>query len=132
MHDSHRVCIFLMPPQAGHLLRAVTSLSALPAICRCLFFMCDVLLLGTARRMPSQMSPSSEGSDWMAAGTPARAEIEGKRGWLNEIWWLRRAAERRGEAMALVEAEAEAKRRGSSEGPVEATRSCWTAAIAIV
>jgi hypothetical protein len=72
------VCIFFVPPQAGHLLRFVRSFKALPAICLCLFFMCEVFFLGTALRMPSHMSPSNEGMLEMAAGIAiARAGIEG-------------------------------------------------------
>lgn len=74
------MCIFLVPPQAGHLLRFVTSLSALPAICLCLFFMCEVFDLGTALRMPSQMSPRIDGIVCIAEGIViASAGIKGSR-----------------------------------------------------
>ena len=33
---------------------------SLPAICRCLFFMCEVFFLGTARSTDSHISPSHE------------------------------------------------------------------------
>lgn len=46
-------------PQAEHLLRAVTSFNAFPAICRCLFFICDVFFFGTARRTDSTALLSS-------------------------------------------------------------------------
>ena len=38
----------------------LTFFNALPAICRCLFFMCDVFFFGTARRMPSHISRKIE------------------------------------------------------------------------
>jgi hypothetical protein len=60
---SQRWCILLVPPQTGHLHRLLTSLSALPAICRCLFLECDVFFLGTAFKMPSQMPSRIPGRD---------------------------------------------------------------------
>ena len=81
MQVRHNVCIFLVLPHEGHLLRFVTSFRALPAICLCRFFICDVFFFGTAFRMPSHISSSSEGMFWMAAGiaTPS-AGIEGNSG----------------------------------------------------
>lgn len=63
MQCSHRWCIFLTPPHTGHLHNDVTSLSAFPAICLCLFFECDVFFFGTALRIPSQIPSSSDGMD---------------------------------------------------------------------
>jgi hypothetical protein len=68
MQCGHNVCIFLVDPQAGHLLRLLTSFSAFPANSLCLFFMCDVLLFGTAFKMPSQISPKMPGIVCRAAG----------------------------------------------------------------
>lgn len=53
----------LTPPQAGHLQSALTSFNALPAICLCLFFMCEVFFLGTALSIDSQIPSRSDGSD---------------------------------------------------------------------
>ena len=39
----------------------LTSLSALPASCRCRLFMCEVFFLGTALSTPSQMSDNRPG-----------------------------------------------------------------------
>ena len=50
-----------MAPHPGHLHRLLTSLSALPAICLCLLREWEVLFFGTARRRPSQISPSRPG-----------------------------------------------------------------------
>jgi hypothetical protein len=44
------------------------SLSALPAICLCLFFMCDVFFFGTARSIDSHMSARMEGIEAMLPG----------------------------------------------------------------
>lgn len=80
MQVGHRVCIFLVLPQAGHLFRFVTSFKALPAICLCLFFICEVFFLGTAFSMPSHMSPNIEGMFWITAGIAMANEgIEGSR-----------------------------------------------------
>ena len=78
MHVGQSVCIFLVLPHAGHLFRLVTSFRALPAICLCRFFICDVFFFGTAFSMPSHISWSSEGMFWIAEGiaTPT-AGIEG-------------------------------------------------------
>lgn len=54
-------------PQPGHLTTSVTSFNALPAICLCLFFMCDVLFLGTARSIDSQMPDRMPETPAMAA-----------------------------------------------------------------
>ena len=60
----------------------MTSFNAFPAICLCLFFMCDVFFFGTALRTDSHISSSNEGIDgrlsWKEAGI-ARTN-EGKRG----------------------------------------------------
>lgn len=63
MHVSQRWCILLVPPHTGHLHRLLTSLSAFPAICLCLFLECDVFFLGTAFKMPSQIPSSMSGMD---------------------------------------------------------------------
>ena len=77
-----RWCIRLISPQAGHLHRELTSFNALPAICLCLFFMCDVFFLGTAFRIDSQMSSRMDGIDgrpsWKPTGTASVSD--GKRG----------------------------------------------------
>lgn len=75
MQSEHKVCIFFTPPQAGHLFNDVTSFRAFPAICRCLFFMCDVFFLGTARSIPSHMSPSRDGIFEMAAGMAIASSV---------------------------------------------------------
>lgn len=41
----------------------VTSLSAFPAICLCLFLECDVFFFGTALRIPSHIPSSNDGMD---------------------------------------------------------------------
>ena len=85
----HRWCILLISPQAGHLHREFTSFNALPAICLCLFFMCDVFFLGTALRIDSQMSSRIDGIDgrpsWKPTGT-ARVR-DGKSGSENWRTW---------------------------------------------
>ncbi|KAI0440953.1 hypothetical protein F4803DRAFT_442964 [Xylaria telfairii] len=124
VHAEHNVCIFLGPPHAGHLLRFVTSFKALPAICLCLFFMCDVFFLGTALRMPSHMSPSNEGMLEIAAGIAmAREGIEGNGGCC--ICCEDRIADLKGEPNAGDES------RGKSIEKAEAIRSCCRAAIVI-
>ena len=69
-------------PQAGHLHRELTSFNALPAICLCLFFMCDVFFLGTAFRIDSQISSRMDGIDgrlsWKPTGTASVSD--GRRG----------------------------------------------------
>lgn len=78
-HLGHKVCIFFMPPQVGHLFRFVTSFRALPAICLCLFFMCEVFDFGTALSIPSHMSPKIEGIPATMLGIAIASEgIEGK------------------------------------------------------
>lgn len=64
-------CARFVVPQAGHLLRCVTSLSAFPARNRCLFFMCDVFFLGTARSIESQRPVKIFGSLKVKAGKAA-------------------------------------------------------------
>jgi hypothetical protein len=72
----------LISPQAGHLHKEFTSFNALPAICLCLFFICDVFFLGTALRIDSQISSRMDGNDgrlsWKPTGT-ARVR-DGNRG----------------------------------------------------
>lgn len=63
IHDSQRWCILLVPPQTEHLHKLLTSLSALPAICLCLFLACDVFFFGTAFKMPSQIPSSMSGME---------------------------------------------------------------------
>lgn len=65
----HSICALFVRPQPEHVLSAVTSLSALPAICLCLFFMCDVFFFGTARNTDSQMSDTSDGIGMTIAGS---------------------------------------------------------------
>lgn len=60
-HVGHRTCDLFGSPQPGHLLKLFTSFNALPAICRCRFFMCEVFFLGTARRTDSQRPAKNEG-----------------------------------------------------------------------
>ncbi|OAA57450.1 hypothetical protein SPI_07109 [Niveomyces insectorum RCEF 264] len=78
MQYGQRWCIRFTRPQAGHLHNELTSFSALPAICRCRFFMCEVFFLGTARRIDSQMSPSNDGNDGSNDGH--ESEMAGRRG----------------------------------------------------
>ena len=84
-----RWCIRLTSPQAGHLHRELTSLNALPAICLCLFFMCDVFFLGTAFRIDSQISSRMDGIDgrpsWKPTGTASVSD--GKRGSESRRTW---------------------------------------------
>lgn len=54
-------------PQPGHFTTSVTSFNALPAICLCRFFMCDVFFFGTARSIDSQMPDRSPETPAMAA-----------------------------------------------------------------
>lgn len=63
IHVSQRWCILLVPPQTGHLHKLLTSLSAFPAICLCLFLACDVFFFGTAFKMPSQITSSMSGME---------------------------------------------------------------------
>lgn len=77
MQCGHMWCIRLVRPHAGHLHSELTSLSALPAICRERFFECDVFFFGTARRIDSQMSPSSDGRDGSEREMAGRAERTG-------------------------------------------------------
>jgi hypothetical protein len=65
----HNTCALFALPHELHLFRAVTSFNALPAICLCLFFMCDVFFLGTALSIPSHRSESSPGIGIRAAGS---------------------------------------------------------------
>ena len=97
-----RWCIFLVSPHAGHLHSSVTSFRALPAICLCLFFECDVFFFGTALSIPSQMPSRRDGIEgrpsWNAAGT-AR-ERDGRKGRAvrrNGIWGSLYAENRAGE-----------------------------------
>ena len=60
-HSGHRTCDFFGSPQPGHLVKLFTSFNALPAICRCRFFMWEVFFLGTARRTDSQRPARNEG-----------------------------------------------------------------------
>nr|POE82373.1 hypothetical protein CFP56_72521 [Quercus suber] len=64
----HRTCALFGRPQALHLFNAVTSFNALPAICRCRFFIWEVFFLGTARKSPSQRSANRPGMGESAAG----------------------------------------------------------------
>lgn len=122
VHVGHNVCIFLVPPQAGHLFRFVTSFRPLPAICLCLFFMCDVFFLGTALRMPSHMSPSNDGIPEMAAGIEmASADMEGN--WNCCDCCDDRIADRKEEPKAGEES------RGNRAEKADAIRNCCMAAM---
>jgi len=56
-------------PQAEHLFNARTSFIPFPAICRDLFFMCEVFFFGTARNIPSHNPSNISGMlSCMAAG----------------------------------------------------------------
>jgi hypothetical protein len=66
------MCALFSRPQAEHLFSAVTSFKALPAICRCRFFMCDVFFFGTARRTDSHISRSKSETPANAANGRAR------------------------------------------------------------
>lgn len=68
----HRRCALFTWPHAEHLLSAVTSFNPFPAICRILFFECDVFFLGTAFSIPSHIPSSISGilSD-IADGIPS-------------------------------------------------------------
>jgi len=74
----HRWCILLISPHAGHLHNEFTSFNALPAICLCLFFICEVFFLGTAFRIDSQISSRIEGNEgrlsWKPTGTASVRE----------------------------------------------------------
>lgn len=122
MHCGHKVCIFFVWPQTGHLFKLFTSLSALPAICRCRFFICEVLLLGTALRMPSQISPSRPGMLWMAAGIAIASD--GHVGYGD----CRVCCEKR-TADLMEEANVVEVIRGSSDDTTEANRNCCMVAM---
>lgn len=122
MQSEHKVCIFFTPPQAGHLFNDVTSFRAFPAICRCLFFMCDVFFLGTARSIPSHMSPSRDGIFEMAAGMAIASSVTD--GSLDSCAYCVYRAVDRKEDWKLVDAIL-----GKREGKNEAIRSCWRAAM---
>lgn len=64
----HSMCAFFGFPQAGHRTRLLTSFSALPANCLCLFFICEVFFFGTARSMPSHISEMASGMFKVIAG----------------------------------------------------------------
>lgn len=64
----HSTCARLTLPHALHLFNAVTSFSALPAICRCRFFMWLVFFLGTAFSIPSHICSSNDGMGTSTAG----------------------------------------------------------------
>ena len=64
----HRICALFSLPHALHLFNAVTSFNALPAICRCRFFIWLVFFFGTAFNNPSHSSPSNVGVGANAAG----------------------------------------------------------------
>ena len=57
---------------------AFTSFNALPASCRCLFFLCDVFFLGTAFKIPSQISDTRPGMLIAMAGIAIDAESRGR------------------------------------------------------
>lgn len=124
MQVGHNVCIFLVLPHEGHLLRFVTSFRPLPAICLCRFFMCDVFFFGTAFRIPSHISSSSEGMFWMAAGiaTPS-AGIEGNSDDRVCCCCVERSVDlKEGPKLAEVSL-------GKSDDKAEDIRSCCIAAI---
>jgi hypothetical protein len=62
------MCAFFGFPHAGHWTRLLTSFNALPANCRCLFFICDVFFFGTARSIPSHISKMAPGIFKLMAG----------------------------------------------------------------
>lgn len=55
-------------PQPGHLTTLLTSFIAFPAKKRCRLFEWDVFFFGTAFKIPSQMSDSSDGMLMAVAG----------------------------------------------------------------
>lgn len=83
----HNTCPLFKCPQAEHLFNDVTSFSPLPAICLCLFFMCDVFFFGTARRIDSHkpsINPGilrciAKGSDSANEGSTGRDNWRAKR-----------------------------------------------------
>jgi hypothetical protein len=84
----------------------VTSFSALPAICLCLLFICDVFFLGTALRIPSQIPSRISGIDgrsWKPAGMAAARD--GKRG--SDNWRENIVVENRAEGRSLGRKELE-------------------------
>ena len=124
MQVGHNVCIFLVLPHEGHLLRLLTSFRPLPAICLCRFFICDVFFFGTAFRIPSHISSSSEGMFWMAAGiaTPS-ACIEGNSDDRVCCCCVERSVDlKEGPKLAEVSL-------GKSDDKAEDIRSCCIAAI---
>ena len=69
--NGHNRCALFTFPQAEHLLRAVTSLSAFPAMNRWRFFLCDVFFFGTARNTDSHSPSRIDGIPRrMAIGAP--------------------------------------------------------------
>lgn len=78
----HRTCGLFGWPQDGHVLKFLISFNALPAICRCRRFMCEVFFLGTARRMDSQMSVRNDGKLLVRETLRTESAVEGDHCWL--------------------------------------------------
>jgi len=57
-----RKCALFTCPQAEHLFNAVTSFIPFPAICLCLFFICEVFFFGTALSTDSHIPSSNPGT----------------------------------------------------------------------
>lgn len=84
----HSTCALFSLPHALHLFNAVTSFNALPAICRCLFFIWLVFFFGTACSSPSQSSPSNVGIGTSAAGSKLALNRSCWICWSRGIRWI--------------------------------------------
>jgi len=110
----HRWCILFVSPQAGHLQSDVTSFSAFPAICLCLFFICDVFFFGTAFNIPSQIPSRIDGNDgspsWKDTGTASAKD--GRKGRDTWRYWTC--------GILYAESTAGERSRGRKEAPEKA------------
>lgn len=115
-----------MFPHAEHLFRACTSLSALPAICRIRFLECEVLFLGTARRIPSKSPGKSCGRLRPIDIGMARALVVAGKNERKAMKTREGAVDAAGMKIAAMVA-AEKTRRGG--GPRDAGGEIWRAGV---